>query len=197
MTRPRSTTSSRDPPRARSASRLPLPAGAARAGSRSSPARRAGSGARRCGGSPPTGSTWSRSTAPTDDPRLPYALGTVAELQRSGASGWSRSPPTPADAEALAGAVEIAERRWGGLDVIVAAAGVIAGGVPAWELDAEQERAVLEVNLGGVLTAARVGVPALLRRPAAARGPLHRRRLAPPPRAACRCSPPTARPRRA
>jgi SDR family mycofactocin-dependent oxidoreductase len=49
--------------------------------------------------------------------------------------------------------------------VIVAAAGVIAGGVPAWELDREQERAVLDVNLGGVLTAARVGIPALLRRP--------------------------------
>jgi NAD(P)-dependent dehydrogenase (short-subunit alcohol dehydrogenase family) len=42
---------------------------------------------------------------------------------------------------------------------------VIAGGVPAWELDPEQEQAVLDVNLGGVLTAARVGVPALLRRP--------------------------------
>ena len=49
--------------------------------------------------------------------------------------------------------------------MIVAAAGVIAGGVPAWELDAEQQAAVLEVNLGGVLTAARVGVPALLKRP--------------------------------
>ena len=77
----------------------------------------------------------------------------------------SRSRADVCDAEALAGAVEIAERRWGGLDAIVAAAGVIAGGVPAWELDVEQERAVLDVNLGGVLTAARVGIPALLRRP--------------------------------
>jgi NAD(P)-dependent dehydrogenase (short-subunit alcohol dehydrogenase family) len=42
---------------------------------------------------------------------------------------------------------------------------VIAGGVPAWELGAEQERAILETNLGGVLNAARAGVPALLRRP--------------------------------
>ena len=42
---------------------------------------------------------------------------------------------------------------------------MIAGGAPAWELDPEQEQAVLEVNLGGVLNAARVGVPALLRRP--------------------------------
>jgi NAD(P)-dependent dehydrogenase (short-subunit alcohol dehydrogenase family) len=31
-------------------------------------------------------------------------------------------------------AVTVAERRWGGLDVAVAAAGVIAGGVPLWEV---------------------------------------------------------------
>ena len=50
--------------------------------------------------------------------------------------------------------------------MIVAAAGVIAGGVPAWELDRRAASgAVLDVNLGGVLAAARVGVPALLRRP--------------------------------
>jgi SDR family mycofactocin-dependent oxidoreductase len=100
-----------------------------------------------------------------DDPRLPYAMGTVAELQ---ALANERVVPIAADvcdAEALGGAVEIAERRWGGLDVVVAAAGVIAGGVPSWELDVEQERAVLDVNLGGVLNAARVGIPALLRRP--------------------------------
>jgi SDR family mycofactocin-dependent oxidoreductase len=42
---------------------------------------------------------------------------------------------------------------------------VIAGGAPHWEVAPEQERAVLEVDLGGVLNAARAGVPALLRRP--------------------------------
>ena len=78
------------------------------------------------------------------------------------ASASIRSPPTSRE---LAEVVEDAEQRWGGLDVIVAAAGVIAGGVAAWELDPEQEQAVLDVNLGGVLTAARVGIPALLRRP--------------------------------
>jgi SDR family mycofactocin-dependent oxidoreductase len=69
------------------------------------------------------------------------------------------------DVEALRAAAEEAERRWGGLDAVVVAAGVIAGGVPAWELDRGQERAVLDVNLGGVLAAARACVPALLRRP--------------------------------
>jgi SDR family mycofactocin-dependent oxidoreductase len=100
-----------------------------------------------------------------DDPRLPYALGTMADLQRLGNERVVAIPADVTNPEALAGAVEIAERRWGGLDVVVAAAGVIAGGVNAWELGAEQERAVLEINLGGVLNAARVGVPALLRRP--------------------------------
>ena len=75
------------------------------------------------------------------------------------------SPAGPAALEALAGAVAFAEERFGGLDAMIAAAGVIAGGAPHWEVPAEQERAVLDVDLGGVLNAARVAVPALLRRP--------------------------------
>jgi SDR family mycofactocin-dependent oxidoreductase len=69
------------------------------------------------------------------------------------------------DPDALAAAVRLAEERWGGLDAAVAAAGVIAGGVPAWQVPLEQQQAVLDVDLGGVLTLARVAVPALLRRP--------------------------------
>ena len=69
------------------------------------------------------------------------------------------------DGDALGAAVRLAEERWGGLDAAIAAAGVIAGGVPAWEVPLEQERAVLDIDLGGVLTLARVAVPALLRRP--------------------------------
>ena len=70
-----------------------------------------------------------------DDPALPYALGSRAELDRVVAAA-----PDPAavaaveadvrDPEALAAAVRLAEERWGGLDAAVAAAGVIAGGVP-------------------------------------------------------------------
>jgi SDR family mycofactocin-dependent oxidoreductase len=47
----------------------------------------------------------------------------------------------------------------------VAVAGVIAGGVPLWEMPADQQRAVLDTDLGGVISLARVAVPALLRRP--------------------------------
>jgi SDR family mycofactocin-dependent oxidoreductase len=105
-----------------------------------------------------------------DDPALPYPLGSRAELDRVVAAA-----PDPAavaaveadvrDPDALAAAVRLAEERWGGLDVAVAAAGVIAGGVPAWQVPPESERAVLDVDLGGVLNLARVAGPALLRRP--------------------------------
>jgi SDR family mycofactocin-dependent oxidoreductase len=61
--------------------------------------------------------------------------------------------------------VAAAERRWGGLDAAVAVAGVIAGGVPLWEMPAAQLRAVLDTDLGGVLALARAAIPALLRRP--------------------------------
>jgi SDR family mycofactocin-dependent oxidoreductase len=102
------------------------------------------------------------------DPALPYALGTRAELDRVVASAAGRAVAVEADVrdpEALAAAVRLAEERWGGLDAAVAAAGVIAGGVPAWQVPGGQERAVLDVDLGGVLNLARVAVPAMLRRP--------------------------------
>ena len=70
-----------------------------------------------------------------------------------------------ADAAELAEAVALAEQKHGALDAMIAAAGVIAGGVPLWEMPREQEEAVLDVDLRAVLTAARVAVPALLRRP--------------------------------
>jgi SDR family mycofactocin-dependent oxidoreductase len=100
-----------------------------------------------------------------DDPRLPYSLGTAGELFGLRSERVQPVAADACDAELLGEIVDDFEIRWGGLDVVVAAAGVIAGGVPAWELDPEQEQAVLDINLGGVLTAARVTVPALLKRP--------------------------------
>ena len=115
-----------------------------------------------------------------DDPALPYPLGTRDELDRlaaevsAAAGGPGTVPGRPgtvaamaADARdpgAMAEAVAAAERRWGGLDAAIAAAGVIAGGVPLWEMPEDQQRAVLDTDLGGVLALARAAVPALLRR---------------------------------
>ena len=116
-----------------------------------------------------------------DDPRLPYPLATRADLDdvvaqaaalRDGSAGGGvvAHVADATDEVALGAAVALAEERFGGLDAMVAVAGVIAGGVPLWELPADQLAAVLEVDLGGPIAAARVGVPALLRRPAPRQG---------------------------
>ncbi len=74
-------------------------------------------------------------------------------------------------------AVRTAEEMFGGVDAVLAVAGVIAGGVPLWERPEDELDAVLDVNLRGVITLARVGVPALLRRPSPRSGSVHRRLL--------------------
>lgn len=119
----------------------------------------------------------------SDDPRLPYPMGTEPQLRGVVASAQALVPRHEADTdglavdrvvsviadttdpEALAGAVAEAEERFGGLDAMVCVAGVIAGGVPLWEMPGDQLGAVLGVDLGGPVTAARVAVPAMLRRP--------------------------------
>jgi SDR family mycofactocin-dependent oxidoreductase len=103
-----------------------------------------------------------------DDSALPYPLATTADLDEvvASADGVVGHVADVRDCEALANAVAEAEARWGGLDVAIACAGVIAGGVPQWEVPADQEQAVLDVNLRGTLNLARAAVPALLRRPA-------------------------------
>ncbi len=101
-----------------------------------------------------------------DDPRLPYAMGTRAELDAvARASGAQAVVADIVDREAMAAVIADVESRHGGLDAFIAGAGVIAGGVPLWEMPVEQERAVLSTCLDGVLVGARVAIPALLRRP--------------------------------
>jgi SDR family mycofactocin-dependent oxidoreductase len=109
-----------------------------------------------------------------DDPALPYPLASRADLDRVvGEARAAAGDPGAAaaavadvrDDDQLAAAVAAAERTWGGLDAAIAAAGVIAGGVPLWEMPPAQQRAVLDTDLGGVLGLARAAIPALLRRP--------------------------------
>jgi SDR family mycofactocin-dependent oxidoreductase len=109
------------------------------------------------------------------DPALPYPMASPADLSgvvrraNEGAGVLGRVQSFVADVRdpgAVTAAVAEAEHRWGGLDAAIAVAGVIAGGVPLWEVPLAQQQAVLDVNLGGVLSLARATVPALLRRPA-------------------------------
>jgi SDR family mycofactocin-dependent oxidoreductase len=108
-----------------------------------------------------------------DDPALPYRLATRDDLDRAviDAATAARDPDAVhglvadvREAAAMAEAVAEAERRWGGLDAAIAVAGVIAGGVPLWEMDPRQQQAVIDIDLGGVLALARAAIPALLRR---------------------------------
>jgi SDR family mycofactocin-dependent oxidoreductase len=102
-----------------------------------------------------------------DDPRIPYPLGTEDELRAVAAQAGSAVAVVAdaADEAAMADVVREAEERHGGLDAMIAVAGVVAGGVPLWEMPAERMKAVLEIDLESVLVAARTGIPALLRRP--------------------------------
>jgi SDR family mycofactocin-dependent oxidoreductase len=98
-----------------------------------------------------------------DDPRLPYRLGSEAELRALAAGASDRIRGVIADVTdeaALAAAVELAEREFGGLDAALGVAGVVAGGSPLWEMPRAELDAVLDVDLGGVVTLARVAAVA-------------------------------------
>jgi SDR family mycofactocin-dependent oxidoreductase len=110
----------------------------------------------------------------SDDPRLGYPLASEQELDRvvleasALAAEHAKVLKQVGDVAlpaVIGRAVDQAESAFGGLDAFVAAAGVIAGGRPQWELDRTEEDAVLEINLRAVLDAARISIPALLRRP--------------------------------
>jgi SDR family mycofactocin-dependent oxidoreductase len=110
----------------------------------------------------------------SDDPRLPYPMGTEDELRAVAAeTGSDLVEPFVGDAgdpDAMARAVSRCEERFGGLDAVVAAAGVIAGGVPLWDMPPAQEEAVFDGTLRPAIVAARVAIPTMLRRPAPREG---------------------------
>ena len=102
------------------------------------------------------------------DPAVPYPLGHRDDLAKLAADLGPAVATAEADTRdvfALAAAVARTERTWGGLDAAIAVAGVIAGGVPAWEMPPDQQKAVFDIDLGGTINLARVAVPALLRLP--------------------------------
>ncbi|GAB2532571.1 mycofactocin-coupled SDR family oxidoreductase [Nocardia heshunensis] len=108
----------------------------------------------------------------TDDPALPYAMAAPADLAevvaQSRVFGRDRIHPYRADVrdpDAVEAAVAEAQRRWGRVDAGIACAGVVAGGVPLWEMSRVRQQAVLDINLGGVITLARAVIPALLEQP--------------------------------
>ena len=108
-----------------------------------------------------------------DDDALGYSLATPADLDGSlaacrDAAGTADNADARIvdvrDQPALDRAVEEAVTRFGGLDAAVAAAGVVAGGRPAWETHDDEWAVLLDVDLTGVWRLARAVVPALLSR---------------------------------
>ena len=108
-----------------------------------------------------------------DDPALDYSLANKAELEelatKHGAAvrtlvGDVRNP---AD---MRGAVDEAVRHFGDLHAAVAAAGVISGGPPLWEIPDAHWDALFDVNVNGVRHLAAAAVPALLAQPSPRHG---------------------------
>lgn len=99
---------------------------------------------------------------------VPYALSTRADLDAVVAACGDDAIGVMADvrdSEQLDAAVSVATERFGGLDAVVAAAGVITGGVPSWEVDPATVAAGIDVNLMGVWRTVRTAMPALLQSP--------------------------------
>lgn len=69
------------------------------------------------------------------------------------------------DPDGLRDAADAAASRLGGIDLVVANAGITDGFYPSWELPVENWRTMLDINLSGVFYTCRATMPHLLRRP--------------------------------
>lgn len=95
----------------------------------------------------------------------PYVAAHGEDLDETAARCEGRGHPFAADVRdgaAIARVVDGVVDRFGRLDVVVAAAGAVAGGPPLWETSDEVWRAMIDINLTGVFELARAAVPHLL-----------------------------------
>jgi SDR family mycofactocin-dependent oxidoreductase len=108
-----------------------------------------------------------------DEPAIPYAMGTVAELEAVAAAGGEHVTPVVADVRdqsAMRAAVATAVDLFGRLDAAVAMAGVFAAGDRLWEVSDAEWDAVVDIDLRGVFHTARAAIPAILESPEPWRG---------------------------
>ena len=97
-----------------------------------------------------------------------HPLATRADLDAVAAAHGDRVLPVVADVRdraALTAAVAEAVRTWGHLDVAVAAAGVVRGGLPLWETPDADLDLLWDVAAKGVWNTAAATVPAMLAGP--------------------------------
>lgn len=103
-----------------------------------------------------------------DGAEVPYVLATQEELDQLVAACGDAAVAHIADVRdraSLERAVEVALDRWGRLDAAVAAAAVIAGGLPLWETSDDDLNLLWDVDVRGVWNTAAVTVPAFLASP--------------------------------
>lgn len=101
-------------------------------------------------------------------PGVGYPLATPADLDRIAEHDPSNVLPLEADVrdrEAMESAVNATLVRFGRLDAVVAAAGVVVGGLPQWETPAEHLQTLLDVNVLGVWNTAAATLPVMLTGP--------------------------------
>lgn len=101
-------------------------------------------------------------------PGVEYSLAGRAELAALAARHPDQVLPLEADVRdpgALDAAARACVDRFGHLDAVVAGAGVVAGGRPAWETPLDELGTLIDVNLLGVWHTAAATVPHLLANP--------------------------------
>jgi SDR family mycofactocin-dependent oxidoreductase len=105
-------------------------------------------------------------------PGVNYPLAATSDLNAVAATSPGQILPLIADVRSrtdLADAVAATLKRFGRLDVVVAAAGVVAGGTPQWQTPDEVLHSLLEVNAIGVWNTATETIPIMLNGPDPAR----------------------------
>jgi SDR family mycofactocin-dependent oxidoreductase len=103
-----------------------------------------------------------------DDPALDYALASKSDLEQVAERHGTNVRTMVGDvrsASDMRAAVEDAVTHFGGLQAAVAAAGVISGGSPVWEIGDAQWDVQFDINVNGVRRLATAAVPALLEAP--------------------------------
>ena len=98
----------------------------------------------------------------------PYSAASGTDLDLAAASCLGRGHAWAADVRddaAIGAVVDSVLDRFGRIDVVVAAAGAVAGGEPLWETTNEVWQSMIDINLTGVFNIARATIPALLASP--------------------------------
>lgn len=98
----------------------------------------------------------------------PYRPAHGADLDEAAAACGGRGHAHAADVRdrrALQEVIDTVVTHHGSVDIVVAAAGAVAGGDPLWSTDDEVWQSMIDINLTGVFNIARTAIPSMLAAP--------------------------------